>query len=78
MGQSILDLRDFSFSKYIYLIFVTYVGKGTFNNYVDTIMPFFDHLKCRFVLLLYNQARYILFLTQFEFPALSFKREGAK
>ena len=27
-----------------------------------------------------NQARYILFLTQFEFslPALSFKREGAK
>ena len=38
MGQSILDLRDFSFSKYIYLIFVTYVGKGTFNNYVETTM----------------------------------------
>ena len=44
MGQSILNLRDFSFYKIKYIYFVTYAGKGTINIYVDTIMPFFDHL----------------------------------
>ena len=44
MGQSILDLRDFNFSKYIY--FVTYMQERghSITRYVDTIMPFFDHL----------------------------------